>query len=129
MSSVYARRAGIKRAYPMKASVKIGAVNPVFLLAGLAVPFASADGTAKFAGIATFEKDNVGANGELWVEVEHQEFALVNSGDVVNASVGSTAYFASATSVSIDSSTNARPIAGTITQLEGDLVWISPAVA
>lgn len=63
----------------------------------------------------------MGADGELWVEVEHQEFALVNSGDVVNASVGSTAYFASATSVSIDSSTDSRPVAGIITQLEGDL--------
>ncbi|MGU3163589.1 hypothetical protein [Vibrio cholerae] len=65
----------------------------------------------------------------MTIEVEHQEIAFLNSGDVVNSSVGSTAYFTDATSVSIDSDTDSRPIAGTITQLDGDLVWISPAVA
>lgn len=129
MSSVFARRAGIKRAYPMKASTKIGAVVAVFLASGLAVPFAGATGTSKFVGVSTFERDNVGADGELWTEVERQEFALLNAGDIVNASVGSTAYFTDAVTVSLDSDTNARPIAGTITQVDGELVWISPAVA
>ncbi|MCE7638382.1 hypothetical protein LZT07_13740 [Vibrio fluvialis] len=129
MSSVFARRSGIKRGYPMKASTKIGAVVAVFLSNGLAVPFAAADGTSQFAGVSTFERDNQGADGEMAIEVEHQEIAFLNSGDVVNSSVGSTAYFTDATTVSIDSDTDSRPIAGTITQLDGDLVWISPAVA
>ncbi|MGL0943360.1 hypothetical protein ACSTDY_13790 [Vibrio vulnificus] len=130
MSSVFARRAGIKRAYPMQANTKIGAVFAVFLESGLAVPFTAATGAAKFVGVSTFERDNVGgAAGELWTEVEHQEFALLNAGDIVNASVGSTAYFTDAVTVSLDSDTNNRPIAGTITQVDGELVWISPAVA
>lgn len=129
MSSVLARRAGIKRGYPMKAGTKIRAVVAVFLASGLAVPFADATGTSKFVGVSTFERDNVGADGELIIEVEHQEFALLNSGDITFDHVGSEAYFTDEYNVSIDSDTNARPIAGTITQLEGELVWISPAVA
>ncbi|ELY1986523.1 hypothetical protein SL034_001545 [Vibrio harveyi] len=129
MSSVYARRAGIKRAYPIKASTKIAAVTPVFLLAGLAVPFSAATGTGKFVGISTFEKDNTGADGDLHIEIERQEFAFTNKGDVTNAKIGEKVYFVDAVQVSVDSSTNSRPLAGTVTQLEGNLVWVLPAVA
>lgn len=131
MSSVFARRAGIKRAYPVAAATVIGAVAAVFVTsAGYAVPFASAAGTSKFCGVSTFAQDNTtGAAGDLKVEVDHQETAFVNAGDVTVASVGSTVYFTDGYTVSIDSDTSARPIAGTVTEIDGDVVWVSPAVA
>ncbi len=130
MSSVLARRAGIKRAYPVAASTKIGACVAVLLAAsGYAVPYASADGTSKFCGVSTFEKDNsAGTAGAMTVEVEHQEIAFLNAGDITVAHVGTTVYFTDGYTVSIDSDTDARPIAGTVTQIEDDLVWVSPAV-
>ncbi len=131
MSSVLARRIGVKRAYPVAATTKIASVIAVFLAStGYAVPFTSADGTSKFVGVSTFEQDNTaGAAGALTVEVDHQETAFVNAGDVTVASVGATVYFTDGYTVSIDSDTSARPIAGTVTQIEDDLVWVSPAVA
>ena len=129
MSSVYARRAGIKRAYPVKATTKIASVSPVFLLAGLAVPFASATGAGKFVGMSTFERNNEGADSDMTVEVETQEFALANKGDVVTASIGVKVYFSDVATVTLDSNTNAHPLAGVVTQLEGNLVWVRPALA
>lgn len=129
MSSVYARRNGSKGAYPVAAAVVILAASPVFLQSGLAVPFGDADGDAKFAGISTFTADNQnGANGACFVEVEKQQIALLNAGDITPAHVGSTAYFTDARSISVDSSTNTRPIAGVVSELDDDLVWVQPAV-
>jgi hypothetical protein len=129
MSAVYARRSGAKRGYPLAAAAVVLACTPVFLTAGFAVPFATADGTSKFAGIATFDADNTaGADGEMKVEVEHQEFSLSNSGDIDESHVSETVYFTDDATVSSDSSTNSRPIAGVVTELDGDLVWVKPAV-
>lgn len=127
MSSALARRAGIKRAYPIKAETTIGACVAVFLAAGLAVPFARATGADMFVGVSTFCKTNAGLDGESKVEVECQEFALVNAGDIGFADVGSTAYFSAALYVSLDSSGDTRPIAGIITEIDDNLVWIRPA--
>lgn len=130
MSTVYARRSGAKRAYPLAAAAVLVACTPVFLSAGLAVPFASADGSSKFAGIATFNADNsAGVAGEIKVEVEHQEFALLNAGDITQAHIGETVFFSTANTVSIDSATTSRPIAGVVTEIDDDLVWVKPAVA
>ncbi len=130
MSAVLARRAGIKRAYPVKGSVHISACVAVLLTAGLATAYADADGTSQFVGVSTFEKDNrEGVDGALTVEVEHQEIAFANSGDINFGDVGSTVYFTDAATVSVDSNVNARPIAGTVTEIDGSLVWISPAIA
>lgn len=130
MTAVFARRSGAKRGYPVAAAAVLLAFAPVFLTAGFAVPFASADGTSKFAGVATFNVDNkAGANGESKVEVEHQEFALINTGDITDAHIGSTVYFDTETSASIDSSSSSRPIAGVVTEIDSDMVWVAPAVA
>ncbi|CCN69782.1 conserved exported hypothetical protein [Vibrio nigripulchritudo SFn118] len=130
MSTVYARRSGDKRAYPVAAAVILVASAPVFLSAGLAVPFAAADGNSKFAGIATFDTDNSrGLAGERKAEVEHQEFALLNNGDILYTHIGATVYFTSDTAVSVSSATNSRPIAGVVTELDDDIVWVQPAVA
>ncbi|EJG1710627.1 hypothetical protein CDB79_RS18775 [Vibrio parahaemolyticus] len=129
MSSVFARRSGLKGAYPLAAAAVVVACSPVFLTAGLAVPFASADGTSKFAGIATFNADNsAGADGELKVEVEKQQIALLNSGDIDDSHVGTTVYFSTENSVSIDAATASRPTAGVVSEVDGDLVWVQPAV-
>ncbi|HIF5850973.1 TPA: hypothetical protein ACX3E9_000245 [Vibrio parahaemolyticus] len=129
MSSVFARRSGLKGAYPLAAAAVVAACSPVFLTAGLAVPFASADGTSKFAGIATFNADNsTGADGELKVEVEKQQIALLNSGDIDDSHVGTTVYFSAENSVSIDDSAASRPTAGVVSEVDGDLVWVQPAV-
>jgi hypothetical protein len=94
------------------------------------VPFATADGTSKFAGIATFDADNSnGANGEMKVEVEHQEFSLSNSGDIDESHIGETVYFTDDATVSSDSSADTRPIAGVVTELDDGFVWVKPAVA
>ncbi|SHO58793.1 hypothetical protein [Vibrio quintilis] len=127
MSSVYARRSGTKRGYPVKASTTIQASEPVFLLAGFAVPLAGADDSAKFCGVSTFVVESSGVDGEMTVEVEHQQFALKNGGDIAPADVGEMAYFSDIYTVTKDST--AHPAAGTIAQLEGDWVWIIPAVA
>ncbi len=130
MTAVFARRSGVKRGYPVAAAAVLLACAPVFLTAGFAVPFASAVGTSKFAGVATFNVDNkAGANGEGKVEVEHQEFALINTADITETHIGSTVYFDTETSVSIDSSSSSRPIAGVVTEIDSDMVWIMPAVA
>ncbi len=128
MSSVYAKRAGIKRAYPVKSGKKIGAVVAVFLQDGLAIAHGDATATAKFCGVSTFSVSNKGIDGAERVEVDHLETAFSNSGDITNAEIGSNAYFASAVSLSKDSSTNSRPVAGVITEIDGNLVWVKPAV-
>lgn len=129
MSAVYTRRSGAKRSYPLAAAAVLLACNPVFLTAGFAVPFAAADGTSKFVGITTFDADNTtGANGEIKVEVQHQECSLLNSGDIDETHVGETVYFTDDATVSSDSSTHSRPIAGVVTELDDNLVWVKPAV-
>lgn len=129
MSQVYAKRAGMMRGYPVAAATVIAACSPVFLTAGIAVGYDDADETSQFAGIAVRPADNSdGAVGAAVVELDHQEIALMNAGDIGNDSVGSDAFFTDAVTVSIDSATDTLPKAGTITQLEGDLVWIKPAI-
>ncbi len=131
MSSVLARRSGTKRAYPVKAAATIAACVPVFLTAGIASDFDGADGTSKFAGVSTFAVDNsAGAVGAVKVEVEGGSdlIAFANAGDVVAASVGVTAYFTDAYTVSIDSDTDSRPIAGWISEVSDGLVWVRSSI-
>ncbi|MGF1775896.1 hypothetical protein [Vibrio nomapromontoriensis] len=130
MSSVLARRTGRKRGYPMKAAVVISACTLVCLdSAGLAISASAAGGTDKLVGLAPMQADNTdGIDKALTIEVEHDELLLLNAGDVSDADVGSKAYLSASNTVSISHATNTRPIAGTITQMDGGKVWVKPEV-
>lgn len=131
MSSVLARRTGRKRGYPVKAGVSLGGCVAVFLVAGLACAYADApaDNTSALVGVSTLPVDNTGGlDGAETVEVEHEEFFFLNSGDITEAHVGSKAYFSALNTLSISDNTNTRQIAGTITQVDDNGVWILPEI-
>lgn len=120
-----AKRHSVKRAYPVAGSQSLEPNSVVFLAAGYAVAFASAVAANPCAGVATFEVINPGANGDIAAEVETGEHKFANSGDVVAASVGSTAYFSDDSSVSISNGGGARKTAGKIIQVDSDGVWVN----
>ena len=123
MAAIAKRNYG-KRAYPVAAGETINPNQVAFLAAGYLVAFASAVAANPCAGVATFETTNPGANGDISAEVETGEHKFSNSGDVVAASVGSTAYFVDDSSVSISDSGGSRTTAGKVTQVDTDGVWV-----
>ncbi|UTV30167.1 hypothetical protein [Photobacterium atrarenae] len=126
---IVAKRAGNKRAYPVKGNQYIAGNVVVMLAAGLAVPFAAASATDICAGVSTMGVDNSQlADGEQRIEVDVCEFKLRNSGDVDQSHVGSQAYFVDYDTASIDHATNTRPTAGIITQVDDDGVWVKLGV-
>ena len=126
---VVAKRAGNKRAYPVKSSQYIAGNVVAFLAAGLALPFVAASASDICAGVSTIGVDNSqGADGAERIEVDVGEFKLRNSGDITHAHVGSKAYFVDADTLSIDHATNSRPTAGDITQVDDNGVWVKLGV-
>ncbi|MGF1688708.1 hypothetical protein L4C36_18820 [Photobacterium japonica] len=120
-----AKRSGTRRDYPVKGGQYIGGNVVVMLAAGLAVGLASAAPGDSCAGVSSLGIDNRhGVDGESRIGVEVGEHKFQNSGDIINASVGSDAFFADEHSVSLDSATNTRPKAGVITQVDDDGVWV-----
>lgn len=120
------KRAGDLRAYPVKAAIALALAEPLVLDAGYGT---NVLGAGTCVGLTTMPADNsTGANGELWVEVQVGEHKFVNSGDITVADVAGTAYLVDGNSVSIDSDTDSRSIAGTITQVDADGVWVHVGV-
>lgn len=122
-----AKRIGVKRAYPVAASTSLHVNKIAVLAAGLAIPLAAATGTELSAGVVTFAVNNPGAAGAVRVEVEAGEHKFASS-DIVAADVGATAYFVDDRTVSKSHDTNSRPIAGKITQVDDDGVWVELGV-
>jgi len=117
-----AKRLGYKHAHPVAAATTISSGQPCLLASGYLTTVLAA---GVCVGLATLGVDNsTGAAGALQAEVEVGEFKFTNAGDVVLASVGSTAYFSDANTVSLDSATDTRATAGTITQVDDDGVWV-----
>jgi len=132
MSTLLARRSSRKRHYGVKAGKSIDGCVAVFLVAGIACAFADApaNDTAKFVGVSTLPADNKdGANGEVKVEVEHEEIFFANAGDITEAHIGSKSYFSAINTLSISHNTNSRQVAGTITQVNDNGVWVLPEIA
>lgn len=124
-----AERDGRKRGYPMKAGANLAANVPAVLDAGYLTAVTDGSGSATSAGVTTFEVDNsTGVSGELMGEVVVGEHKFANNGDITVANVGATSYFVDDSTVSSDSNTSARNAAGTITQVDGDGVWIALGV-
>lgn len=122
-----AKRITKRRAYPVKAATVIAACEPVLLASGYLTPVSGGVGTC--VGVAEILVDNTtGANGDIQAPVEAGEHKFANAGDVVAASVGATAYFVDASTVSIDDDTASRPAAGSITQVDADGVWVELGV-
>lgn len=88
------RRAGNRRAYPVKASTKILDGTLVYLTAGGYADDDTATGVNGFVGIAVGEADNSsGSDGDITVEVEVEgDFVLVGAGTYTQADVGSVIY-------------------------------------
>lgn len=121
-----AKRADGLRAYPVKGGEYLAGNAVIFLVAGLAVPFAAADASAVCAGVSRLGVDNrQGADSTERVAVEVGERKFRNAGDITLADVGETAFFADEHTLSADSNTNKRPKAGVITQVDDDGVWVS----
>ena len=117
-----AKRLGNKHAHPVAATIAISSGQPCRLASGYLTTVLTAGACV---GLATLGVDNsTGASGALQAEVEVGEFKFTNAGDVVLASVGSTADFSDANTVSLDSATKTRTTAGTITQVDDDGVWV-----
>lgn len=121
-----AKRLGNLRGYPVKAAIALAMSEPLVLDAGYGT---NVLGAGTCVGLTTMAVDNsAGANGELWVEVQVGEHKFVNSGDITVADVGEPAYLVDGDSVSIDSATDTRSLAGTITQVDADGVWVKVGV-
>ncbi len=121
-----AKRYGTKRAYGLKGNVAIMPYLPVFLAAGLAVDFDNASPGDPFVGTTTLGADARNQPDEaVRIEVDYAETKYTNSGDINPAHIGSAAYFADINTLSIDSATESRLSAGTITQVDDDGVWVA----
>ncbi|WP_051298678.1 hypothetical protein [Marinobacterium litorale] len=124
-----AERDGRKRGYPMKAGANLAANVPAVLDSGYLTDVSDGSGSATSAGVTTFEADNsAGANGDVIAEVVSGEHKFANNGDITVANAGATAYFVDDSTVSSDSATSSRNAAGTITQVDGDGVWVALGV-
>lgn len=129
--SIIAEREGRKRAYGVAAATTITQGLAYVLASGLLAAPAQGATAHKAGGIATFTVDNSnGAAGALRAEVVTGEHKFHNAGDVVAADAGSTAYLTSGDTVTAEAGAapNLNPIAGTITQVDTDGVWVDVGV-
>lgn len=126
-----------KRAYPMKAATTIFAGGMVAIdSSGLAVP-ADATVTNKTVGVAATNGglsswENAGGNSALTVEVYQGEFKFNNSaaGDAITiAEVGASCFVVDDQTVAKTDNTGARPIAGLVTGVDADGVWVDISLA
>jgi len=122
------RRDGNQMEPPVAANARIyGGAMVAINAAGYAVR-ASADATLKTAGVSEHRADNTGgANGDIRVRLRKSVFQLGNSaaGDAITlADIGATCYVVDDQTVAKTSSTNTRPAAGTVFDVDADGVWV-----
>ncbi|KZN57605.1 hypothetical protein N473_06925 [Pseudoalteromonas luteoviolacea CPMOR-1] len=125
--SAIATRDGRFRGYPLAGGEKLTANKPAILSNGLLV---SVGAVGVCAGVIRETVDNSqGVDKAIRGSVEIGEHMLPNSGDINETHVGQTAFFVDATSnLSIDSATNTRSTAGTITEVDSRGVWVNLGV-
>lgn len=128
--SIIAERDGRKRAYGVAAATTITQGMAYVLVSGLLAEPATGATAARCGGIATFPVDNsAGAAGAARAEVVTGEHKF-NGAGVAATAVGSTAYLVNGDTVTADAGTapDLNPIAGTITQVDSDGVWVRVGV-
>ncbi|TQF69555.1 hypothetical protein [Pseudoalteromonas luteoviolacea] len=125
--SAIATRDGRFRGYPLAGGEKLTANKPAILSNGLLV---SVGAVGVCAGVMRETVDNSqGVDKAIRGSVEIGEHMFPNSGDINETNVGQTAFFVDATSnLSIDSATNTRSTAGTITEVDSRGVWVNLGV-
>lgn len=122
------RRDGVEFGDPVAASTVIYAGSMVALNAsGDAVP-ASAAATQRTRGVAEEHVDNAaGAAGAKKVIVRRGLFRFANSAStdlIARADIGNPCYVVDDQTVAKTSNSNARPVAGTIRDVEAAGVWV-----
>jgi len=122
------RATGDKFADPVKAATKIYGGSLVVLdAAGWAAPATEATGLI-VRGVAQKQADNTaGANGAINAECERGVFRFANSaaGDLIaRAEIGDDCYIVDDQTVAKTSATDTRTIAGKITDLDAQGVWV-----
>lgn len=111
---------------PVAANTQVFQGSLVALKDGFAVP-AAADATQVVIGRANTGADNRGgAPGGASVEVERGVFAWANDGaaPVTQALVGKPCFVLDDQTVSASSSSNTRPQAGIVYQIDDDGIWV-----
>lgn len=121
-------RPGDRRSPPVKANTKIWQGSQVAIDAtGFAVP-AAAVAAHKVIGRAEDTVDNTdGANGDKRVDVGRGVFRWDNSAstdEITRADIGASAYVVDDQTVAKTSSSNTRPVAGTIFDVDAQGVWV-----
>lgn len=120
-------RAGDDFEYPQKGATKVYAGTLVAMLAGLAQP-AAANASMKIVGVAQAQSDNTtGADGAINAKVRRGcwRFANSTSTDLITLSdVGNSCYVVDDSTVAKTSNSSARPVAGTVVQVDAGGVWV-----
>lgn len=122
------RRNADQFSFPVKANTVIFAGTLVALNAGKAIP---SDGLVahQVVGVADDAADNTGgADGAVSVPVRRRaafRFSNSSSGDAISlANVGAPCYAVDDSTVALTSNSGARPVAGTISDVDSQGVWV-----
>ncbi|MUZ73345.1 hypothetical protein GOZ90_11695 [Agrobacterium vitis] len=121
------QRSGDNRSFPVKGATTVFAGAMVALdPTGMLVP-ASATATLKIVGRNERQIVNAGADGSVRADVKTGIFRFANSAstDVIAlADIGSDCYAVDDQTVAKTSNSSARPVAGTIFDVDDQGVWV-----
>lgn len=122
------RRNGEQIEPPVAANARIYGGSIVAINSSGYAVRASADATLKTAGVAEHRADNTGgANGDIRVRLRKSvhQFGNSSAGDAITlADIGATCYVVDDQTVAKTNSSNTRPAAGKVFDVDADGVWV-----
>jgi len=114
---------GVRTALPVKGGVQIFSGALVVIEAGFLVPGKTALNLTHPSKAEKWVDNRLGADGDVTCPVTNEmAFGYHNDGSVTSAHVGSKVYIIDDETVGVDNT--GKSVAGTVTHLEGGLVYV-----